>query len=117
MGVGAHRLAGHPAVLAEGDQDTPLRYSNTVTAVDAGERLRDQAGQNVEPVGQKIFELEQRRIGSRRGGLRRAVTHWTGIHHRPRPAVERWASASTASANIGRRSPAAQRSETWGVPL
>src|SRR5438132_578853 len=114
MGLGAHRLSGHHAVLAEGDQDPPFRYSNTVAAVDARERLRDQAGQNIEPVGQKIFELEQRRIGSRRGGLRRAVTHWTGVHHRPRPAAERWASASTAAANIGRRSQAAQRSTTRG---
>src|SRR5262249_12041059 len=98
--------------LAEGDQDPPFRYSNTVTAVDAGERLRHQAGEDVEPVGQKIFELEQGRFGRRRGGLRRAVTHWTGVHHRPRPAVERWARASTAAANIGRRSPAAHRNAT-----
>src|SRR5215472_5381832 len=89
MSVRAHRLAGHHAVLAEGDQDPPFRYSNTVTAVDAGERLRHQAGEDVEPVGQKVFELEQRRLNTRlvgrRGGVRRAVTDWTGVRHEPRP--------------------------------
>src|SRR5215472_11477175 len=89
MSVRAHRLAGHHAVLAEGDQDPPFRYSNTVTAVDAGERLRHQAGEDVEPVGQKVFELEQRRLSTRlvgrRGGVRRAVTDWTGVRHEPRP--------------------------------
>src|SRR5262249_17955955 len=39
--------------------------------------------------GQKIFELEQRRLSARlvgrRGGVRRAVTDWTGVHHQPRP--------------------------------
>src|SRR5262249_58093117 len=95
MGVRAPRLAAHHPILAEGDKDPPFGYANTMAAIDAGERLRHQAGQDVEPVGQKIFELEQRRLARRRGGLRRAVTHWTGVHHRPRPAVERWASAST----------------------
>src|SRR5215471_3135353 len=89
VSVRADRLAGHHAVLAEGDQDPPFRYSNTVTAVDAGERLRHQAGEDVEPVGQKVFELEQRRLNTRlvgrRGGVRRAVTDWTGVRHEPRP--------------------------------
>ncbi len=59
----AHRLAGHHPVLAQGDQDTPFRYANTVSSVDTRERLRDQAGQHVEPVGQKFVEPQQRRPG------------------------------------------------------
>src|SRR5262249_50837252 len=91
MGVRANGLAGHHAVLAEGDQDPPLRYSYTVSAVDARQLLRHQAGQDVEPVGQEIFELEQRclstRLVGRRGGVRRAVTDWTGVRHQPRPGA------------------------------
>ena len=63
VGLRADRLAGHHAVLAERDQHPPLRYSDTMTAVDARERLRHQAGQHIEPVGQKFFELQQRRLG------------------------------------------------------
>ena len=86
VGLRADRLAGHHAVLAQRDQHPPFGYSNTVAAIDPRERLRHQAGQHVEPVGQEIFELEQRRLGRRgRGGLRRAVTDWTGAHRSTAP--------------------------------
>ena len=111
MGLRADRLAGHHALLAERDEHAPFGYPNTITAIDPRERLRHQAGQDVEPVRQKIFELEQRRLSAhlvgRGGGLHRAVTDWTRVHHRPRPGVER--SVATAEPEIGRRSNAVQR--------
>src|SRR5262249_45473036 len=85
VGVGTDRLAGHDAVLAESDENTPFRYSNTVAAVDARERLRHQARQHVEPVGEKILELEQRGLRLRRIDVRRVVSDWTGVRHHPRP--------------------------------
>jgi len=39
VGVGADCLPGHRAALAQGDEHAPFRYSNTITTVDARERL------------------------------------------------------------------------------
>ena len=106
---GADRLAGHHAVLAERHQHPPLGYSDTVTAIDPRERLRDQAGEDVEPVRQETLRASAAAPRWAPPRLNRAVTDWTGVHHRPRPRAldaVRLKVRPPRGRNIGRRSQA-----------
>ena len=59
VAVRADRLAGHHAELAERHQHAPFRHADAVAlGIDARQRLRDQARQHVEPIGQELLELE-----------------------------------------------------------
>ena len=81
VGVGADGLAGHDAVLAERHQHPPFGYADTVAlAIDARERLRDQAREHVELCGRKSSSRSRASSPGRRsmGG---AVMDRTGVHH------------------------------------
>ena len=62
MGMRTDRLACHHAIFAKGNQYSPIWYRDTVAAVHPRERLGDEARQHVEPVGKKVFKLEEHRL-------------------------------------------------------
>src|SRR5208337_1970665 len=90
VGLRTYRLAGHHAVLAQNHQHPPFRYPDTKAAVDLCKCLRDQAGQDVEPMRQEIFELEQRRLRRRICLQRRRITVAAGFVHRPARLLDRF---------------------------
>ena len=114
VGVGAHRLAGHDAVLAEGDQHSPFRYANTVPAVDARQRLRDQAGQHIEAMGQETRRAAAAAPRMTRmppaPGVSRTGPELIVDMHRAPARSSRFAPTATAHGREdGRRSCSAQR--------
>ena len=69
VAVGTDRLGGHGLELPEGDEDAPFRHVDAVAIdIDAGERLRYEARDHVELVGEEFFELERRGAGVVPGG-------------------------------------------------
>src|SRR5712671_8221631 len=83
--MGADRLAGHDAELAERDQNAPFRNAQAITIdINARERLRDEAGEHIEAIREEFLELEGRRIPARL--RRRLFPVGRGLVHRRPPA-------------------------------
>ena len=85
VGVGADRLAGHHAVLAERHQHPPFRHADPVAPrIDARQRLGDEARHDVELIGQELLELQRRLFGGRRRGLP-AIAFYRALNRHPSP--------------------------------
>ena len=61
VGVGADRLAGHHAVLAERHQHPPFRHADAVAPrIDARQACETRFATTLKPIGQELFEFQRR---------------------------------------------------------
>src|SRR5258707_15547838 len=107
----AYGLGRRGSELAEGHQHTPFRNTDLVTlGIDPRERLRHEAGADIQPIGEKFLQLERDMIVRR---VTRSAVHLLGhLHAAAFPGARcvgavRYAYAHTR--NLGRTSVWAQR--------